>query len=364
VNPRERILKTFNLETPDRIPSTGWFHPVIQERFKEHYKTDDFSAVLAELGIEGWGGLGPYLKFPEYEEKVTERPGGKPGARAIWLDDKIHEDAWGVRHRLGEGDWYEEWLSGPLQDAETVEDVAKYTFPDSSNIVEPDNYAAEVEKLKKQDLFVSAGIPNPYKRAWLLRGMENVLADYLINRELLEYIYDKLYALYKGMALRMAKAGVDMISITGDIAMQDRIIMGPRPWREVDKPKLANLISECRKIKPDLFFFIHSDGNVWDLMDDFIEIGFNVINPIQPECMDPVEVKKKWGDKITLHGGISLQKTLPFGSPDDVRKEVENLIKNCGYNGGLVVFPSNVIQPDTPLENIITCFQTARDFLL
>jgi uroporphyrinogen decarboxylase len=178
--------------------------------------------------------------------------------------------------------------------------------------------------------------------------MENVLADYLINRELLEYIYDKLYALYKGMALRMAKAGVDMISITGDIAMQDRIIMGPRPWREVDKPKLANLISECRKIKPDLFFFIHSDGNVWDLMDDFIEIGFNVINPIQPECMDPVEV----------------QKTLPFGSPDDVRKEVENLIKNCGYNGGLVVFPSNVIQPDTPLENIITCFQTARDFLL
>ena len=99
-----------------------------------------------------------------------------------------------------------------------------------------------------------------------------------------------------------------------------------------------------------------------ELMDDFVEIGFDVINPVQPECMDPAEVKRRWGDKITIHGGISLQRTLPFGTVQEVREEVETLIRKCGYNGGLVVFPSNVIQPDTSVENIIACYHAARDF--
>ena len=153
-----------------------------------------------------------------------------------------------------------------------------------------------------------------------------------------------------------------MITITGDIAMQDRIIMGPDTWRAVDKPRMARLVADCREINPDVFFYIHSDGNVMDLMDDFVEMGFDVINPLQPECMDPVEVKQRWGDRVTLHGGISLQHTLPFGTAQEVREEVETLIRKCGYNGGLVVFPSNVIQPDTPVENIIACFHAARDF--
>jgi uroporphyrinogen decarboxylase len=192
--------------------------------------------------------------------------------------------------------------------------------------------------------------------------MDNVLADYLASRELLEAIYDPLYGTFGEMAKRMTRAGVDMITFTGDIAMQDRIIMGPRAWREVDKPRIARLIADCRGINPDVHFFIHSDGNVTDLMDDLVEVGFDVINPVQPECMDPAEVKRLWGDRITIHGGVSLQRTLPFGTPEEVRAEVEHLIRACGYNGGLVVFPSNVIQPDTSVENIIACFHAARDF--
>ena len=192
--------------------------------------------------------------------------------------------------------------------------------------------------------------------------MDNVLADYLIHRDLLEALYDHLYALYTDMTKRMAAAGVDMITITGDIAMQDRIIMGPDTWRAVDKPRLAKLVADTRAVNPDVYFYIHSDGDVTDLVDDIVEIGFDILNPLQPECMDPVEIKKRWGDKLTLHGGISLQQTLPFGTPEEVRAEVEDLIKKCGYNGGLVVFPSNVIQPDTSVENIIACFHAARDF--
>jgi uroporphyrinogen decarboxylase len=317
---------------------------------------------LHELGIEGWAGCGPRLEFPDFEAQAVERPGPEPGRRAIWFDERTYEDEWGVRHRVGEGGWYEEWVSGPLSEAQTAEDIERYPLPTVDQIRDPENYAEQVAQLKAQDLFVSSGISNPYLRAWSLRGMHNVLADYLINRDLLEALYDRLYALYGEMTQRMARAGVDMISVTGDIAMQDRIIMGPDTWRAVDKPRMAKLIADCRAINPDVFFYIHSDGNVMALMDDLVEIGFNVINPVQPECMDPVEVKRRWGDKITIHGGISLQRTLPFGTVQQVRDEVETLIRTCGYNGGLVVFPSNVIQPDTPLENIIACFHAARDF--
>jgi uroporphyrinogen decarboxylase len=362
MTPRENILTALNHEVPDYTPTFGWFHNEVEDRLKAHYRTDNWEQVLEALGIVGWQDCSPLLVFPEFEARRTARPGGRPGERAIWHDERTYEDKWGVVHRKGEGDWYEEWVGGPLCDAETVADIEHWDGPDRACIEEPEDYAGNVQRFKEQGLFVKAGIPNPYKTAWMLRGMDNVLADYLINRELLEALYDRLYAVYIDLAKSMARAKVDMINITGDIAMQDRIIMGPDSWRAVDKPRLARLIAECRAIHPDVFFYIHSDGNVMDVMDDLVEIGFNVINPIQPECMDPVEVKKRWGDRITLHGGISLQRALPFGSVEDVRREVLHLIGMCGYNGGLVVFPSNVIQPDTPLENIVACFRTAHEF--
>ena len=362
MTPRERILASLHHQVPDRTPTDGWFHPAVQEMLKDHYGTDDWDEVLIELGIEGWASCGVELRFPEYELRATERPGPVPGRTAVWLDERTYEDEWGVRHRIGAGGWYEEWVDGPLTAAHTVRDMAQAWLPGSDNIVEPDDYAGRVAQLKAQGCFVSGGIPNPYKQAWMLRGMDNVLADYLIHRDMLETLYDRLYELYGDMAQRMARAGVDMIQITGDIAMQDRIIMGPDTWRQVDKPRLQRLIDACREINPDVLFFIHSDGDVSELVPDIVELGFDVLNPLQPECVDPAQIKREWGTRIALHGGISLQRTLPFGTVDDVRDEVENLIRSCGYDGGLVVFPSNVIQPDTPVENIIACFHAARDF--
>jgi uroporphyrinogen decarboxylase len=362
MTPRERILAALNHQVPDHTPTDGWFHEEVRKRLLTHYRTENWEDVLSALGIEGWADVGPRLTFPDFAARATLRPGAQRSIRAIWLDDRTYQDAWGIRHRLGESGWYEEWVGGPLEDAQTVADVEACPLPTVEQIREPENYAQRVKELQARGLFVSGGISNPYKSAWELRGMEKVLADYLGNRDLLEALYDRLYALFGEMTKRMARAGVDMITVTGDIAMQDRIIMGPATWRAVDKPRMAKLIADCRRINPDVFFFIHSDGNVTDLMDDLVEIGFNVINPVQPECMDPVEVKKRWGDRITIHGGVSLQRTLPFGSPAEVRAEVEHLIRNCGYNGGLVVFPSNVIQPDTSVENIIACFHAARDF--
>ncbi|MBA4386671.1 MAG: hypothetical protein C0404_01750, partial [Verrucomicrobia bacterium] len=270
VTPRERILTAFQHKRPDRTPTDAWFHDVVVAGLKKHYGTNDWGKVLGELGIEGWAHLSPWVSFPEFDARATVRPGGLKGPKAIWLDERTYENAWGVRNRFGEGDWYEEWAGGPLERAETVDEITAYKFPTPAQVRDPDKYALKVDELKRQGKFVIATISNPYKDAWLLRGMENILADYLINPDILTAMYDKLYALYEEITTRAARAGVDMISIIGDIAMQDRIIMGPEAWRKFDKPRMARLISRCRAIKPDVFFFIHSDGNVTDLMDDIV----------------------------------------------------------------------------------------------
>ncbi len=362
MTPRERILAALHHQRPDRTPTDGWFHPEIVAALKRHYGTDDWAVVLQQLGVEGWAETSIGFSMGEYEQRCTVRPGHPDSFRAVWLDADTYEDMWGIRFRFGEGDRYQRWVSGPLEAGESVDDLRRYRFPRIADIREPADYAGRVAQLKRDQRFVSGGIENPFKRLWHLRGYENALADYLAAPERVDAVYDPIFELYTELAVRMTRGGVDMIKVVGDVAMQDRIIMGPDLWRKVDKPRWARLVAACRAVNPDVFFFFHSDGKLTDLMDDLIEIGFDVINPIQPECMDPVEVKRRWGDRITLHGCISLQRTLPFGTVADVRAEVEGLIRHCGHNGGLVLMPSNVIQPDTPIENVIACYHAARDF--
>ena len=376
---RQRILAALNHEPPDRTPTDGWFHPEVLVKLKRHFGTDDRATVLQALGIEGWASLTPALHFAAFEEVATlgfgfeqspsdeERmkqawdEAANQHQKAIWLDKDTYEDAWGIRWGLGEAGRYVEWQNGPLAGATTPEEALAFPFPGPDEIREPDDYASQVAQLKSQDNYVACELENPFKRYWHLRGYETALMDYLADQDILEAVYDRLFGLVTDMALRGARAGVDMVKFIGDVAMQDRLIMSPEHWRRFDKPRFAAAIRAIRKIKPDMDIFFHSDGKMTDIVEDLIEVGFNVINPIQPECMDPAEMKRRYGDRITLHGCISLQRTLPFGSVEDVRDEIEALIRQCGYNGGLVAMPSNVIQPDTSVENIVACFHTARD---
>jgi uroporphyrinogen decarboxylase len=157
-----------------------------------------------------------------------------------------------------------------------------------------------------------------------------------------------------------ARMGVDIISVDGDIAMKDNLMMSPTVWRKFFKSREAKLVEEGKKWGVRHFFF-HSDGNLMPVLADLIEIGFTIIDPIQPECMDPLEVKRLYGDKISLHGTISCQWTLPFGNPAKVRAEVRDRISYLGKNGGLVLAPNNTVQYDVPLRNLLAVYDTARE---
>ena len=362
MTPRERILMTMRHQRPDRIPAVYGARAEVDRAMMEYYGVKSISEVHKILGTDGWGGVGVSIRFPEWEKRPKEvKHGDWPyaGGAYYWHDERTFEDCWGVVRRIGSDGKYVQWVAGPLQDAK---DPDEYPFPTVEDLVDDPALPQKVKRQKEQGLFVSAGVTQPYKVGWELRGMQQWLMDYLINPGFVDKLYDKIYALWTEIGRRCVAAGVDMFSVGGDIAMQDRIIMGADVWRRFDKPRLAAMFRELRAINPDVHLFLHSDGDLTEIMDDLIEVGFDVIDPIQPECMDPIEIKRRWGDKITLHGCGSLQRVLPFGTTEDVRKHVIELIEKCGYNGGLVLRVSNVIGFDVPVENVVTFFETARDY--
>lgn len=363
VSTRERVLAALGHEVTDRTPARGGFHPESRRKLLEHFKTGKWEDVEEALGIGGWEELSARVDDPQFAERAEERTVGMLTRKGLWEDERTYVDKWGVTFRVGESGWYEERVRGPLDevDGEDLDAARNVKLPTFENLNVPESYAARVAGFKARGCFTTGEIRNPYKDAWLLRGIDNVLADYLIHRDFLEILYDRLYALYTEIARIEVRAGVDMITLWGDIAMQDRVIMGPETWREVDKPRMAELVAAIKKENPEVYMFIHSDGDVFEVIDDLVEIGFDVINPIQPECVDPAEIKKRWGDKITMCGGLSLQQTLPGGTPAEVREEVLDLIRKCGYDGGLIVAPSNSVQPDVPVENILACYKAIRD---
>jgi uroporphyrinogen decarboxylase len=281
----------------------------------------------------------------------------------IKIDEKIFKDSWGAFWRISDDEEFVGWLSGPLVNAKDPDEIDEIYIPGINDIVDDPNLPKNVQELKEKGIFVRGTITQVYKQAWMLRGMENVLMDFLINKPFIEKLYDKIYRLDGEILRRMTKSGMDMVGFDGDIAMQHSLMMGENIWRAFDKPRLAEVVALCKKTNPDVHIYMHSDGDISKVIPDLIEIGFDVIDPIQPESMDPIKQKKLFGDKITLHGCGSLQKTLPFGTPEDCRKEAIYYIEQCGQNGGLVLGASNTINYDVPVQNIVAWYEAVRDYI-
>jgi uroporphyrinogen decarboxylase len=148
--------------------------------------------------------------------------------------------------------------------------------------------------------------------------------------------------------------------IFGDFADQRSLMVSPRTFREVLKPVLADLVSRLRAIRPDLVAILHSDGNLTDVLDDLIECGFDAVHPIQPESMDMYEVKRVFGDRLTLFGGVSVQSELPGCRPEDVRSLVRSRIDELGRDGGFMLAPTNTILSDCPIDSILAMYDEGR----
>jgi uroporphyrinogen decarboxylase len=241
----------------------------------------------------------------------------------------------------------------PMEDFTTTAEILDYPFPDYNESYRWEGMDAKVKALQKNGLASAAFLAMTiFEAAWYLRGMDTFLVDMLEDEEFAEALLDKLTEIRIGMAQKYAGAGVDLIMLGDDVSTQLAMMMSVSLWRRMLKPRLKKIIDAARQVKSDILIFYHGDGNLQDIIEDLIEIGVDILNPVQPETMDPVLLKKQFGSRLSFWGTIGTQTTMPFGKPSDVENAVKTMIETVGAGGGLLLAPTHTIEPDVPWENI------------
>jgi len=271
------------------------------------------------------------------------------------------EDEWGIRRRLTSASTESRIIYHPLKDA-SADSLDDYPFPDPYAPGRFNVSKDEVEKWKENYVVAGGfGVDTGWLHAWQMRGFTQFTVDLYANPEFVEKLLDKLFEYYQGILKQEVDLGIEMVRmLPDDVATQTGMIISPKMWRKYLKPRYKKLIASVKpKVKYVLF---HSDGNYEPIMPDLIEVGVNIFNPIQPDCMDIEQLKNQYGDKVTLWGGLSVQDTLPHGTVDDVKAEVKRTIEICAPGGGFVLGTSNNITQDTPVENFLAIYEVAKKY--
>jgi uroporphyrinogen decarboxylase len=254
-------------------------------------------------------------------------------------------------------------IVSPLRGATSLEELVSYPLPDYGDPSCWEHLTAEVVGLHERGLAAHGLMGQTiFETAWLIRSMEELLPDMLGNPDWAAVLLDRIAEIRRIQSAKFAEADVDIIRTGDDVASQRGMLMDPETWREWLKPRLASIIDSAREVKPDVLIWYHSDGDCRAIIPDLIEIGVDILNPVQPECMDPAEVKKLYGDRLSFSGTIGTQTTMPFGTPEEVRSEIKKRIHTVGRGGGLLIAPTHVLEPDVPWENVLAFVDGVRSF--
>ena len=346
---RERVQTALARERPDRCPMQISFTPEFAIRLCAHMNID-----IKKLHNPHGGGNTYELERKLDEDMILTSVGWANSYYQQMTPGIEYTDEWGVgwkateyNTKFGKG-IYTEMIHHPLADDSAI---ANYKPPDAER---PDLYSESemvINTLKNDYWIVGVTVCTIFETAWALRGYEQILSDFIINPELVEELFKFPFHYHLTAAKKLVEMGVDMIWIGDDFGTQTDMLISPELWKRFLKPKMAEFISTIKKINPELKVAYHSDGNIYPIIPELIEIGLDVLNPIQPASMDPAKLKKDFGDKLCFWGSIDEQNTLPFGSPETVRREVNDRIRTIGKNGGLIIGPTHHVQLDTPIEN-------------
>jgi uroporphyrinogen decarboxylase len=201
-----------------------------------------------------------------------------------------------------------------------------------------------------------------YEDAWQVRGYEPFLMDMIAEPEWAHFILDRFMERNLLAATAAAEAGADELYTGDDVANQNALMFSPEHWRTFIKAKWARVYAAAKAIKPDIRIWYHSDGNITEIIPELLEIGVDIFNPLQPECVDLLEIKKRYGHRLVIDGAVGTQTTMPFGSPADVRKCVEERVRTLGSDGALIISPTHVLEPEVPVENIRAFVSACREF--
>lgn len=343
MTPRERWLAVMRREKPDRVPMDYWGTAEAMRKLCDHLGCDAAEA-FERLHIDQ-----PVMASPSY---VGPQP--TDGA-----------DIYGIKWRMmdyGTGA-YNESVYAPLAQYNSVEEIeANYTWPD------PDwyDYSHLPEWIRDyEDKPIRGGGSEPmllYKR---LRGEEQAFIDLIENPDIVHYCMDKLFEIAYQNTLRTFEAIPGHVTITyvaEDLGGQTALMYSPSQIREFLFPGMKRMIELVKQ--NGAFVFHHTDGAVRQILPDLIELGIQVLNPVQWRCpgMEREGLKRDFGDKVIFHGGVDNQYTIPFGSVEEVRQEVIDNLRILGGGGGYILAPCHNIQSVGPAENVVALYEAGYEY--
>ncbi len=360
MNHRERVLMSLNHEKPDRCPMQVSFTPEFAARLR-------VDMGLADSSHNPHGGGNTYELERALDEDMLLTSVG--WANSYYANDKYaggqdhYVDEWGVgwknmpyETRFGKG-FYTEISSHPVAEDDALD---SYQPPDPHR---PELYRdAEALIRAFADEYWIGGVTvcTIFETAWALRGYARLMMDFVSNPELAERILDIPFQYHLAAARKLVDLGVDMIWTGDDIGGQHAMIFSPQCWRKFLKPRLAEFIATLKTQNPEIKIAYHSDGCFYPVVSELIDIGVDILNPVQPRSMDPALLKRQYGKNLCFWGSVDEQHTLPFGTPEAVRDEVLSRLRTLGDNGGLILGPTHHVQLDTPLENFRAMVDTIR----
>jgi len=371
MTPRERVLATLKRQEPDRVPyDICGFNREAYRIFKEKTGYDNPDKYFGvEKDVE-WVGFKDtkldlkerFLEYHHLPRNLTYSPGGPDREDTKPFTFTLNE--WGTAFIVGSNVAYDRFVPpAKIVSSNSIKEIEEYPLPDSHSPYRHSHLEEDIKRIREKVLASVAGMAMTiFEVAWQIRGFDQLLTDFLTQEDLASCLLNRITKLRIFQARRFAEAGVDIIHIGDDVGMEDRMILNPNLWRKWLKPRLAEIIKNAREVKPDVIFFYHSDGYIEPIIPDLIEIGIDVLNPVQPECMDPARLKKLYGDKLAFWGAIGLQHTLTFGTPEEVELEVKTRIETVGKNGGLYLSPTHVLPPEVPYENIFAFVEAVKKY--
>jgi len=352
MTPGERVLTAMRRQEPDRVPFQFSLCPSQMERFRAGTGADDPSNHFG-FGARGVG-TGNARARTDFSEYL---PQDIPNLRV---------DEWGVGHYSTESSMHFSRMVHPLQRAATVADIERYPFPGLDEEYRYEGLGERVEQARAAGYAVQGsamGLGGTiFWPAYKLRGMEEFLIDMVANPAMAGALLERVTRLVSFMARKLAEADVDIISMADDFGTQRGPMISLEAFRKWIRPGLAKAAEAAKRAKPDVLIFFHSDGDIREFIPDLIDIGVDILNPVQPECMDPAEIKRLYRDRLAFWGTIGTQTTLPFGTPEEVRRVVKERIETVGRGGGLLVAPTHLVEPEVPWENIMAMVEAVEEY--
>ena len=353
MNSKERVLAAIEGTLPDRVPCDFYATSVVTENLMRYIKADNFRDVVDKLNIDMFnirGLIDPVWQGPSPKEIEI-----KPGVTQNYLGWRTKK----VKTEFGFEDFQCEHI---FADAQTEEDIEKFDWPK----VDWFDFSSMSEKLDEySDIALIAASASVFQHPTMVRGLDNFLCDLLINEDLANRIMDKytdFYLEYFDKMITACRGRISVLRVADDVGMQGGALIKVEMFQKFIKPRLKKLVDMAHAHDVKLMF--HSCGSIVDFIDDIIEIGTDILNPIQVRAknMEPAGIKERFGGRICLHGAVDIQWTMPKGSPEDVEAEVRERIDILGKGGGYIIAPCHALQQDVPMENIITMYKTIQEY--